>query len=171
MNKGQNPRGPGTPRVSGREMADTLAEVLKEQAKRAEGWREPTAKRAQGKTSPFTWVVLIVGSVLAGYVWFAPPAWLDPSPDPLSPTLADAGLRMEVFQQALVVEQFLSDRGRLPDDLAEAGATTTNVEYQKIDAANFRLALSSPVASVEYLSTESLDGFLGAAFQIIRRGG
>ena len=171
MNRNQNSNRPGAPRVSGKEMADTLADVLKQQEKKAEGWREPTTKRANRRTSPLTWVVLIVGAVSSGYVWIAPPAWLDTSPAPISPALAEAGLRMEVFQQALLVGQFLSDRGRLPDDLAEAGAPSSGVEYQKIDAEVFRLTLSSPVASVEYLSTDSLDSFLRDSFQIIRQGG
>ena len=78
---------------------------------------------------------------------------------------------MEVFQQALLVDQFLENQGRLPENLAEAGASSTEVEYQKLDAGNYRLALSSPVASVEYISTDSLDEFLGDSFQLIRQGG
>jgi hypothetical protein len=167
----QNPNRPEAGRVSGKEMADTLAEVLRDQNEKAKGWQKSPDGHGRRKTSPFTWVVLFAGLFLSGFVWFAPPSWLDPSPTPLSPALTEAGLRMEVFQQALLVKQFLENQGRLPDDLAEAGAPYTEVGYQKIDAGRYRLTLFSPVASVEYLSTDSLETFLGNSLQIIRQGG
>ncbi len=171
MTTDQTPRRPDVGRVSGRELADTLADVLADQSKKAQSFREPSKGKARGKASPLAWVALVVFSGLAGVVWFAPPAWLDPTPAPLSPGLAEAGLRLEVYQQALLVEQFLNDRGRLPNDLAEAGVPSSKLEYQKIDAGRYRLTLSGPVASVEYVSTDSLATFLGDAFQIIRLGG
>jgi len=170
MSLGRPSKRPVTDRVSGREMADALADVLKDQTKKGEERGEAPPSRGR-KTSPAVRIALIIFSVLSGYVWFGSPSWLAYAPPGIPEALAEAGLRMEVFQQAVLVEEFLEDEDRLPNDLAEAGDPFTEVEYHKIDAQTFRLASSAGGQAVEYLSTESLEVFLGDAPQIIRGGG
>ena len=170
MNSPDPPKRPAANRVSGKEMADALADVLKDQTDKGEN-RGKGPPQMGRKTSPMVWAALVVFSVLSGYVWFGSPSWLAYAPPGVPATLAEAGLRMEVFQQAVLVEEFLEDEGRLPNDLAEAGDPFSDVEYDKIDARTFRLASSADGHAVEYISTDSLNVFLGNALQIIRRGG
>lgn len=150
-------------------MADALADVMKDQNEKAKIRQAGPSKKR--KTSPATWMAFFILSALSAYVWFGSPPWLAPSPPSLSPALADAGLRMEVFQQALLIEAFREVEGRLPSDLAEAGNALTEVEYDRIDALNYRLGLAGQTGAVEYVSTESLDAFLGNSLQVVRQGG
>jgi len=78
---------------------------------------------------------------------------------------------MEVFQQALLIEEFREAEDRLPNDLSEAGDASSEVEYDQIDAQDYRLTLASQGRTVEYVSTGSLDAFLGNSLQVIRHGG
>jgi hypothetical protein len=151
-------------------MAETLAEVLKEQKTKAEEWEKPTSP-GKKRTSPASWVVLLLLTGVSGYVWFGNPSWLRYSPPPIAPELADAGMRMEIFQHALLVEEFYVSEGRLPNDLLEAGGPSGAVEYEQLGARDYRLALPGPEGEVEYVSTETLETFLGNAAQIIRQGG
>ncbi|MBT8398469.1 MAG: hypothetical protein HKO65_02295 [Gemmatimonadetes bacterium] len=155
-------------------MADALADVLVEQKEKVQRRKEATPK-PERRTSPVVWVALILLSAVSGYIWFGSPAWLNADPDPVPPPLAEAGLRMEIFYQAVLVEDFLESEGRLPNDLAEAGEPLSEVDYEKIDARTYRLALAglgeASDVVVEYISTDSLEAFLGDAPQIIRMGG
>jgi hypothetical protein len=80
-------------------------------------------------------------------------------------------MRMEIFQSALVVEEFLENQGRLPDGLEEAGEPEAEVQYEALDGETYRLSLAGPHGSLEYVSSDSLELFLGDAVQIIRTGG
>ncbi len=64
---------------------------------------------------------------------------------------------MEVFQQALLIEEFLENEGRLPNDLSEAGDPFSEVEYNRIDARAYRLGFAGQGGRVEYVSTEPLE--------------
>jgi hypothetical protein len=55
--------------------------------------------------------------------------------------------------------------------MAEAGDPYTGVEYEAIDEDSYRISLSGPLGEVEYVSSDSLDAFLGDSFEIIRSGG
>ena len=152
-------------------MADALADVLSEQSEKAQ-LRGEMAPRGEKKTSSRTWVAFLLLSAFSGYLWIGSPAWLQPTPpDPISPALEEAGLRMEVFHQALLIEEFLDREGRLPNSLSEAGDPFSEVEYIRATGQEYRLAFTgSGVGTIEYASTDSLELFLGDAPQIIREG-
>jgi len=172
MAKNQNPPSDERDRVSGREMAGALADVMKQQADKAQSQREADAERKKGrKSSPFTWVLFLALSAVSAYIWIGSPDWLESKPAPVPPELAAAGLRMEVHQQALMVNRYLEDSGRLPETLAEAGIGETGVVYTPVGEARYRLELTGPKGSVEYDSDEPLDLFLGDALHVIRQGG
>lgn len=166
----KDPRGSPAGRVSGKDMADALADVLRDQNEKARSRLDAPYEKKR-KTSPATWVVFVACSVLLGYVWFASPSWLNTAPPVLSPALAAAGLRMEVFGQALLIEEFREAEGRLPNDLSEAGDPYSEVEYYRVDAQDYRLRFAGRGGAVEYVSTESLEVFLGNSLQVIRDGG
>ena len=122
-------------------------------------------------TSPRTWVAFLLLSVFSGYLWIGSPSWLQPTPpDPMAPALEEAGLRMEVFLQALLIEEFRDQEGRLPNSLSEAGDPFSEVEYIRGNSQDYRLTFAGPGGAVEYASTDSLELFLGDAPRIIREG-
>ena len=172
MNTNEDSRDREPDRVSGREMAGALADVMKQQADKAQSLREAEAGRKRARrTSPVTWVLFVVLSAISAYVWIGSPEWLESGPAPVPPALAEAGLRMEVFEHALMVNDYLAASGRLPRDLSEAGIEETNVAYARVDDVRYRLELSGPLGSVEYDSDEPLDLFVDDALQVIRQGG
>jgi hypothetical protein len=153
-------------------MAGALADVMKQQADKAQSLKDAEAERKKPKkTSPVTWVLFAVLSVISAYVWIGSPEWLESGPAPVPPALAEAGLRMEVFEHALLVNDYLAASGRLPRDLSEAGIGETNVAYARVDEVRYRLELTGPLGSVQYDSDEPLDVFVGDALQVIRQGG
>lgn len=171
MSKQQNPKGSGSDRVSGKEMADALADVLQEQSKKSDGRQSSGGSGGKKKTSPAAWILLVLFSVFSGYIWLGSPSWLASGPPPPPPALVEAGIRLEIFQEALLVEDFLNAEGRLPEDLNEAGDPYAEVEYQQVDPTTYRLALAGPEGIVEYVSRDSLELFLGDAEMVIRTGG
>ncbi|TFH66154.1 MAG: hypothetical protein E4G90_05030 [Gemmatimonadales bacterium] len=171
MNTSSGPKRPDKGRVSGKEMANVLADVLKDQNEKAKRRQDLPSDKKRRKTSPVTWVALVGFSIFSAYIWIVSPSWLDPAPPAISSTLADAGLRMEVFQQAVLIEEFLENEGRLPNDLSEAGDPFSAVDYNRIDARAYRLSFAGQGGRVEYVSTEPLDAFLGNSLQVIRQGG
>lgn len=156
--------------MSGREMADALADVLHEQKEKAESEKERAARQKRG-TSPVTWVAFVVLSAVSAYLWIVSPAWLHPEPpEPIPMLLEDAGLRMEIFNVALKVEVYRDRVGRLPNSLEEAGDPFSSVEYRQLGSNVYRLSLAGPNVSIEYSSTEPLELFLGDAVQVIEEG-
>jgi hypothetical protein len=152
-------------------MADALADVLQDQAEKSERLRSPGGSGGKKKASPAKWVLLVVFSSLSAYIWFGSPTWLESGPPPIPPALVEAGIRLEIFQQALLVEDFLDAEGRLPKDLTEAGDPYAEAEYEQVDPTTYRLALAGPEGIVEYVSRDSLELFLGDAEMVIRTGG
>ena len=153
-------------------MAGALADVMQDQAQKIQSRQDVEAQRKKRKRpSPIRWVALVLLSAVLAYIWLGSPTWLESGPAPIPPALAEAGLRMEVFQQAVVVNQFLEQRGRLPQDISETGARASDVIFTPLNAQTFRLELSTPLGEVEYVSSQPLDEFLGNSFEVIRQGG
>lgn len=152
-------------------MADALADVLQEQTKKSDSGRSPGKGGGKKKTSPATWLLLVLFSGLSAYIWLGTPTWLASGPPPIPPALVEAGIRLELFQEALLVEDFLEAEGRLPKDLTEAGDPYAEAEYQQVDPTTYRLALAGPRGIVEYVSRDSLELFLGDAEMVVRTGG
>jgi len=78
---------------------------------------------------------------------------------------------MEVFNQALLVEEFRDREGRLPNSLFEAGDPLSEVDYRVVNGQVYRLAAESETGRVEYTSSDSLELFLGDAAWTIKGGG
>ena len=77
---------------------------------------------------------------------------------------------MEVFHQALLIEEFRDQEGRLPNSLSEAGDPFSEVEYIRGNGQDYRLTFAGPGGAVEYASTDSLELFLDDAPRIILEG-
>jgi hypothetical protein len=152
------------------EISDTLAEAVQDQAEKAKARSEASVPKERG-SPPVAWAAVVLLSILSLYLWFGSPSWLEPAPpEPLPLMFEDAGLRMEIFHQALNVEEFLEVEGRLPSDLAESG-DSSDVQYERLEDQRYRLWLEGSAGAVEYVSTDSLELFLGDAAERVREGG
>ena len=168
MDEDHNGQPPGP--MADKGIDDAIAHVLEEQAEKAKNRDEAPVPR-EGGSSPLVWGAFVVFTALSAYVWFAPPAWLDvPVSEPMSSELAEAGIRMEVYLQAVNVQEFLESERRLPNSLEELGDPFTLVVYERLDADRYRLSMDGPDGVVMYQSTDSLDGLMGDAMQTIREG-
>ena len=149
---------------------DAIADVLDDQAEKARTRKEAPVPR-EGRSGPLVWVAFVVLTAISTYVWFASPEWLEaPVSEPAPPELAEAGIRMEVYLQAVNVQDFLDREGRLPNSLEEVGDPFTLVVYERLDADRYRLSLDGPDGVVMYQSTDPLEGLMGNAMQTIREG-
>jgi hypothetical protein len=112
--------------------------------------------------------LLLICSIFSAFLWIFSPGWnsADTLP-PISPELASAGLRMEVFLQAVRVRDFRAREGRLPNSLEEAGDPYSRVRYERLDAGRFRLELDGPQGILVYESGQVPGEFLGDALEII----
>ena len=152
-------------------LADAVAEVMKDQAEKALV-REEALAPMDRRPSATPWIALGVLTLISLYLWFGSPGFLSPAPpDPLSPTLEEAGLRMEIYLQALKVQDYFREEGRLPNSLAEAGDPFSPVEYERLDRRSYRLWLQGPAGLIELTAADSLEAFLGNAREVIGGGG
>jgi hypothetical protein len=152
-------------------LADAVAEVMKDQAEKAVVREEALAPLDQ-PPSATPWIALGVLTLISLFLWFGSPGFLETSPlEPLPPDVQEAGVRMEIYLQALKVQEYLRDEGRLPNSLAEAGDPFSPVEYERMDRRSYRLWLQGPAGIVELTTADSLEAFLGNARQIIGGGG
>ena len=145
------------------ELYETLADVLRDQEEKAlEGTQRPIPWGERHRLSlSISLVLLMAISVL---LWASPPAWLhSPGAGPLPAGTAEAGLRMEVYLQAIRVRSFQAHERRLPNSLEEAGDPHSIVIYERLDAERYRLSVEGPGGSMVYESSQSPDDFLGDA--------
>jgi hypothetical protein len=153
-------------------MAGALADVMEDQAQKAESIREVEARRKEGrKHGPGAWILLILLLAVSAYIWIGSPAWLEAGPEPLPENLVDAGLRVEVYQQALLVNAFIESNQRLPESLEDVIDGETRVTLTPLNGLDYRLEITGPGGPVDYVSTDPLDRFLGNSMQIIQQGG
>ncbi len=157
-------------RVSPREYADALGDVMRDEERKKAAATGPSGS-ARRRTSPMMWLVFSVLCVVSGYLWLASPGFLRPAPPrPLPASLVEAGLRVEVALQARRIEAYREREGRLPVSLQEAGNPFTTVRYVREDAQSYRLSADQEGIHVGYSSGESLESFLGDARQVILGG-
>jgi hypothetical protein len=140
---------------SGKETADTLAEVLKHAAQREQAARQKSKPRPQPK-----WM-LPLGinlGVLAVYLLIAPPSWVVLNPiEPPAPEVQVEGLRTAMYFTASRIEQYRNVNGRLPERLEDAGASpAAGVEYLRRGAESYQLVGSVGTETIIYDSTQSL---------------
>lgn len=140
---------------SGRETADTLAEVLKHAAEREEASRKKQKPQSQPK-----WM-LPLGinlGVLAVYLLIAPPAWV--VLNPIEPPPAEqqlVGLRTAMYFTASRIEAYRMENGRLPERLEDTGAAgAEGLEYFLRGIGNYQLVGSAGTETVVYDSSQSL---------------
>lgn len=145
------------------ESTAALAAFMRDEARKVDaGHRAEEELRLQ--SSGRRHGILTLSLVIAVYVWFFPPAWVQGNPPPPVPTAAQeaSALRMTMYVQAQRIEQFRLDNGRIPYNLGEAGQAFDGMEYIRLTDSNYRLHGRSEQAMLSLSSGgQSLHDFLG----------
>jgi len=148
------------------ERVRALADVLRDQAERAEAARLNEARRlrrARVRRGSLvgTWVAV-------AYVWLATPSWLTVEPPPL-PTVAEEArsLRLNVFLQSQAIEAYRLERGRLPWVLQEAGPPFRGMEYRRSDSRTYELHARTDRVLLRYNSQQPSLDFVGDAADLL----
>lgn len=163
----QNPTERPAPSLSTEHQREImLAEVMMDTVAK-DAARRPTPQRGTTWTRIATAGVL---TLLAGWVWMFPPAFLQPPPPPApSPERIEAGLRLAVALQAERIYAYRAEARRLPDYLREVGDTLPGLTYRRVDGGSFLLRARAGDVDVQYRSTEPLEVFLGDAIRTLER--
>jgi len=149
--------------------ARALAEVLRDQAERAEAALEAEERRdqrARVRRGVLTGTWLVVA-----WVWLATPSWLRVDPPPPPPVAAEAqSLRLNVFLQSQAIEAYRLERGRLPFVLQEAGPPFRGMEYRRFDSRSYEVEGRSDRVILRYHSDQPSMEFVGAAAALLATG-
>ncbi len=156
---------------SGKETADTLAEVLKHAAQREEASRQ----KPKPKGNPKWMLPLGINlGVLAVYLLIAPPSWVVLNPieaPPPEEQLVD--LRMAMYVTASRIENYRLQNGRVPERLEELEMPAADgLTYVPQGTSGYQLVGSLGNETVIYDSSESLAEWgSGLDFGARMRGG
>lgn len=146
------------------EYGDALNDILEDQARRKELRSAPAPTSGRPRLHPFIPPVLALVSV---WLWFFPPSTLQPVAPSIPPANQEAGLRMEMFMQVINIQRYLTENGRLPDNLEEVGDSPDQVRYTLQAGNTFTLAGQVGDITVDFTSTESVEALLGNAVAIV----
>lgn len=117
-------------------------------------------------------ILILIG--LAGIVLLVlQPMWLvgPKAPPPETPRVAIASVRLALLRQRSQIVNFTKARGRLPADLAEAGAIVPGVQYERTGDGAFRLIAGAGDSVIVLRSSDSMKPFLGRSIGIIMNRG
>ncbi len=110
-------------------------------------------------------------AIVSFWLWVFPPEFLQPIPPPEVPVaIQEAGLRIEMYLQLTRIQQYLTDHGRLPAALEDAGEVAEGVSYTPLVGSTFRLLGEVGGVSVEYLSTQPVEDLLANAKEMVSGG-
>jgi hypothetical protein len=149
--------------------ARALAEVLRDQAARAEAALDAEERRDQ--RARVRRGVLAGIWVVVAWVWLATPSWLrvEPPPKPTVATEAQS-LRLNVFLQSQAIEAYRLQRGRLPFALQEAGPPFRGMEYRRFDSRSYEVQGRSNRVILRYHSDQPAMEFVGSAADLVATG-
>jgi hypothetical protein len=150
------------------ERARALAEVLRDQAERADVARVAEERR-EGRRRVRRGA-LIATWIAVAYIWIGTPSWLRVEAPPV-PTVAEEAhaLRVNVFLQTQAIEAYRQERGRLPFVLQEAGPPFRGMEYRRRDSRSYDLQGRTDRVILRYTSLESPFQFVGTAADFLTR--
>ncbi len=151
------------------ERAAAIASVLRHQAERKEA-REAVQLPGRRPLLPQL-TALALSTVVAVYVWFGSPSWLEPRLPPPPPLeVEETSVQAAVYIQAQQIEAYRVRNGRLPAFLEEAGPAVAGVRYTRLDARTYRIQGHDQRVAFSYTSGEPMDS-LAAAVERVLMGG
>ena len=107
---------------------------------------EATDRSERGKV-----IMAGVLSLISLYLWVGQPAWLMPPPDPPPPLAEQEQARaLGVRLQAVQIEQFREQHGRLPANLEEVGPVLPGVAFHPEDGGAFSLEVPGGGGIVDF---------------------
>ncbi len=153
---------------SKRALLEARESAIQDSAKR----RAISVRESRGSKKSRLLPFAFIASVALGlYALASQPAWLvTPPPPPESPVIVEASLRVAMWQEALYVERYHSEKGRLPLDLAEAGAPdVAGVSYHQVSEDSYLITGSNGEVDLVLRSEESFDDFLGESLKTLAK--
>ena len=156
------------------DMKKALAEArelaVRDEAERLAKSREEVPKTKEARLLPYMFIVVVAFGL---YALAAQPTWLiTPPPPPESPRIVEASLRVAMWQQALHVERYRDEKGRLPVDLGQAGAPNmAGVSYHQIGEESYLITGSNGNADLVLRSEEPFEDFLGESMKTLANRG
>lgn len=161
-------------------MSETQKEALLEAAQAAlDDAREKATRQGRGRrwgeSSLFARRLLLgSGAVLFAasvYLLVARPAWFfEPAPIPETVEMREASVRLMLVREAHRIQRWRADNaGNLPATLAEAGSPVRGVDYERRGDGTFTLSAPHAGAQIRLSSTDSLPGFIGGSFAVLRQ--
>ncbi len=146
------------------EYGEALSGVLEDQVRRKElrSAAAPTSGRPRLHAS-----IPPVLALVSIWLWAFPPAALRPVVPTIPPANQEAGLRIEMFMQFNNIQRFVSENGRLPNDLREAGDGSDEVLYTPQTGNTFSLTGQVGDIRVDFTSSEPVENLLGNAIAIV----
>jgi hypothetical protein len=158
-----SPPRPGGP--DRRKLIEAYQEVVRsEREKRVSGpLLEPEPPRRR-----FALLMALMAAGLAALLVLQP-AWLFSSaPPPEPPAVQEASLRLTMFRAIELINAYRAVQGRLPTTLAEAGADTTGLRYERT-ADGYTVTGTNGPRTLTYTWPADPHEFLGNSYQIIRQ--
>ena len=147
-------------KAAGQEAADAVAAVLAHAAERDVAQH---VKQGPKKQSKWMLPVGINLGVFAVYLLIAPPAWVIVNPLEAAPVEEQVDdMRLAMFMQAMRVDAYAQQNGRLPDALEDAGSPVPGVDYTVLGAGRYQLTALIGDEVVLYDSSESAQEWVGA---------
>lgn len=128
---------------------------------------KPAPKRAEAPDRRPFWIG--VGATIAGLVALLvfQPSWLFNRPEPETPQLQEASLRIRMYVEIDRVERFKAAAGRWPTDLLEAGGDSTGLVFER-RGEGFILSGNNGIIQLRYQSGSPAEAFLGNSYDMVR---
>ena len=165
-------KAPPPPSAEKKALLDAFDTVLKTQAEERDATeREADARRrSRASSRPLLAASAVILLAVASYLAVLQPPWVfAPRATPESVAVQEASLKIAMANAAQHVEHYRRKNGRLPESLAEAGARSENLSYNRLGDSSYRLVGDNGSAHATLGADESLADFLGNSYQIIAR--
>lgn len=151
------------PTPAGNPVQALVGEFLEEKKRET---REISATRQVSRANR---ALTVFSAIVCATVWVMP-SYIEPADYSPSPQRVEAGARMTVFLAAQRVLAYQKANGRLPSDLAQAGADPNGLTYLRRADSVFEIHALADGQDVAFRSSENPASFLGDAFQVLGSG-
>ncbi len=143
--------------------------ALVSEAERQREQRRQPRERRRWRLLPGVFALTVAFSL---YALLTRPAWLQtPPPPPDTAAVQEANLRVIMYTQAMRVERFVEQNGRLPTTLSEAHAAAEGTRLEALGDTAFALHGTTGSVTLTLRSTDAMRDFLGSSFEVLASRG